>query len=134
MGLLNSLIGDLVGGSAAATSSPFGAVLGSILSGQGYSAGSTPGGFSGGLGGLVRQFQDAGLGHIAESWVGSGGNQPVTPHQLGTVFGQNRVNDMAGQAGMAPEDFLSQLSQHLPAAVDAATPNGRLPDEGSVSV
>jgi uncharacterized protein YidB (DUF937 family) len=41
---------------------------------------------------------------------------------------------MAGQAGMEPGDFLSQLSQHLPNAVNGMTPDGRLPDEGTVSV
>ena len=40
----------------------------------------------------------------------------------------------AQQAGMAPQDFLSVLAQHLPHAVDGVTPNGQLPDEGSVSV
>jgi uncharacterized protein YidB (DUF937 family) len=34
---------------------------------------------------------------------------------------------------MQPNDFLSQLSQHLPRVVDGMTPNGRLPDEGIVS-
>ena len=88
----------------------------------------------GGLGGLVSQFEQAGLGHIAQSWVGNGQNQPVSPGQLQSVFGQNQVNTMASQAGMEPNDFLSQLSQHLPNAVHAATPNGQLPDEGTVSV
>jgi uncharacterized protein YidB (DUF937 family) len=41
---------------------------------------------------------------------------------------------MASQAGMQPEGFLQQLSQHLPNAVDGMTPNGRLPDEGVMSV
>jgi len=36
--------------------------------------------------------------------------------------------------GIAPNDFLSQLSQHLPNAVNGITPNGRLPDEGEISV
>ena len=40
---------------------------------------------------------------------------------------------MANQAGMQPGDFLSQLSQHLPAAVDGMTPNGRMP-EGRLNV
>ena len=31
---------------------------------------------------------------------------------------------------MQPHDFLSQLSQHLPNAINGMTPNGRLPDEG----
>ena len=64
----------------------------------------------------------------------NGPNQPVSPQQLQGVFGNDRVQTMAGEAGMAPPDFLSQLSQHLPNAVDGLTPNGRLPDEGTVSV
>ena len=91
-------------------------------------------GGAGGLGGLLSQFQNAGLGHVADSWIGTGPNHPVSPDQLQNVFGQDRVNDMANQAGMQPGDFLSQLSQHLPAAVNGMTPNGQLPDEGSVSV
>ena len=50
-------------------------------------------------------------------------------------FGQDRVQSMASQAGMQPQDFLSQLSQHLPAAVDGMTPGGALSlNEGTVSV
>jgi uncharacterized protein YidB (DUF937 family) len=129
MGLLDSVIGNLLGGSAGSASSPMGSVLSNILGGgQSGTAG------QGGLGGLLTQFQNAGLGHIADSWVGNGTNQAVTPNQLQNVFGQDRVNDMANQAGMAPGDFLSQLSQHLPAAVDHMTPNGQAPDDGSVSV
>ncbi len=41
---------------------------------------------------------------------------------------------MANQAGMPKGDFLSQLSQHLPHAVDQMTPNGQVSDEGSMSV
>ena len=92
------------------------------------------GGMGGGLGGLVSQFENAGLGHIAQSWVGNGPNHPVSPDQLQNVFGQQQVQTMADQAGMPRGDFLSQLSQHLPAAVHGMTPDGRLPDEGSVSV
>jgi len=38
---------------------------------------------------------------------------------------------MAAQSGMAPHDFLSQLSQHLPNVVNGMTPNGRLPGEST---
>ena len=91
-------------------------------------------GTGGDLGGLLSSFEQAGLGHIAQSWVGSGPNQPVSPQQLQTVFGDDQVQSMARQAGMAPPDFLSQLSQHLPRVVDGVTPNGQLPDEGTLSV
>jgi uncharacterized protein YidB (DUF937 family) len=44
------------------------------------------------------------------------------------------VQTMSRQSGMAPHDFLSQLSQHLLRVVDSMTPNGRLPNEGTISV
>jgi uncharacterized protein YidB (DUF937 family) len=142
MGILDSVIGGLLGGNAGAASSPMGSILTSILAGQQQggmtnagNGGGLGGGFGGGgLGGLLQQFEQAGLGHVAQSWVSNGANHPVSPGQLQDVFGQERVNDMATQAGMEPGDFLSQLSQHLPNAVNGMTPNGRLPDEGSVSV
>ncbi len=68
----------------------------------------------GGIGGLLSQFQQAGLGHIAESWIGNGANQSVSPDQLQSVFGQGQTQAMADQAGMDHGDFLQQLSQQLP--------------------
>ena len=132
MGLLDSVLGGLTGGGAGA-SSPMGGVLGSLLGG-GQSGGMGAAMGSGGLGGLMSQFQQGGLGHIAQSWVGNGPNQAVSPEQLHGVLGADQVQSMAIQAGMQPQDFLSQLSQHLPEAVHGMTPNGRLPDEGTMSV
>jgi len=126
MSLLNSVLGGLMGG-AGGSSSPMQSVLMSMLGGQ-------QGGGMGGLGGLLSQFQQAGLGHVADSWVENGPNQPISPDQLHNVLGEDRVRSMADQAGMAPTDFLSQLSQHLPNAVNGVTPDGQLPDKGSVSV
>ncbi len=144
MGLLDSVLGGLMGGQGGAAS-PMGGILGSLLGGGGQPGGMSQGmgqpmgggmaqGVGGGLGGLVSQFEQAGLGHIAQSWVGNGQNQPVSPQQLQSVFGDNQVQSMASQAGMQPQDFLSQLSQHLPNAVHGMTPNGQLPDEGTMSV
>ncbi len=149
MGLLDSVIGGLMGGGAGGASSPMGNILMSMLGGGqaggvgqgmgtqgmgGQGMGGLGAGTSGGgLGGLLSQFEQAGLGHIAQSWVGDGPNHPVSPQQLQNVFGEDQVQTMAGQAGMQPGDFLSQLAQHLPNAVNGMTPNGRLP-EGTMSV
>ena len=132
MGLLDSVLGGLMGGGAGA-SSPMGGVLGGLLGG-GQSGGMASGMGGGGLGSLMSQFQQGGLGHIAQSWVGNGPNQPVSPEQLHGVLGADQVQSMASQAGMQPQDFLSQLSQHLPDAVHGMTPSGRLPYEGTTSV
>ena len=138
MGLLDSVIGSLMGGAAGGSSSPMGGVLSSLLGGGGQSAGGMGaqgmGGMAGGLGGIMSQFEQAGLGHVAQSWVSNGPNQSVSPEQLQSVFGANQVQGMASQAGMQPQDFLAQLSQHLPNAVHGMTPNGQLPDEGTMSV
>ena len=139
MGLLDQVIGGLMGGSGGG--SPMGGVLSSLLGGgqqggmgMGNQGGGMAGMGAGGVGGLVSMFEQAGLGHIAQSWVGNGPNQPVSPQQLQGVLGEDRVNSMASQSGMQPQDFLSQLSQHLPNAVNGMTPNGQVPDEGTVSV
>ena len=149
MGLLDQVIGGLMGGGGSAAGGGMGGVLSSLLGGgqqQGTAQqgmGQQPGmagqqqggmGMAGGLGGLLASFQQAGLGHVAQSWIGNGPNQSVSPDQLHSVLGQDQVQSMASQANMAPQDFLSQLSQHLPNAVNGMTPNGKLPDEGSVSV
>jgi len=126
MALLDQLLSGLTGVSG----SPLRGVLMNVL-GHG---GSQTGGAGGGLGGLLSNFEQAGLGHIAPSWIGNGPNQPVSQQQLQTVFGEDQVQTMSRQSGMAPHDFLSQLSQHLRRVVDSMTPNGRLPNEGTISV
>ena len=144
MGLLDSVIGGLMGGGNQGGNSPMSSVLSSLLGGGGQTGGQGQamggqgmggGMMAGGIGGLMSQFEQAGLGHIAQSWVGNGANQSVSPDQLQSVFGQSQVQNMASQAGMQPQDFLSQLSQHLPNAVDQMTPNGQASgNEGTVSV
>ncbi len=132
MGLLDSVIGSLMGGNSG--SSPVGGILSSLLGGGGQQQqGGAPvasGPMAGGLGGLMSQFQNAGLGHIASSWMGNGPNQQVSPDQLQKVFGQQQVSQWAQQSNMQPHDLLSQLSQFLPHAVDQMTPNGQMPQGG----
>jgi uncharacterized protein YidB (DUF937 family) len=142
MGLLEQVVGGLLGG-AGERGSPMQGILMNLLSGEGRGAAQARlpaqgaggfGGGGGGLQGLVSAFEQAGLGHLVQSWVSTGPNPPVSPQQLRNVFGDEQVQAMASQSGMEEEDFLSQLSQHLPKAVDQMTPQGKLPDEGTVSV
>jgi uncharacterized protein YidB (DUF937 family) len=142
MGMLDEVIGGLMCG--AGGGSPLQSVLTNMLSGgsqsggmgtnQSFGQGASSQSGIGGLAGLIGMFTQAGLGHVAQSWVGNGPNQSVSPQQLQDVFGQDRVSTMSEKAGMDPGSFLSQLSHHLPSVVNGMTPNGRLPDEGTVSV
>ena len=136
MGILDTVIGSLMGGASGGAASPMGGILSSLLGGGGQAAAGGQGGImgAGGIGGLLSQFQQAGLGHIAQSWVGNGANQPVSPDQLQSVLGQDQVASMANQAGMDQGSFLSQLSQHLPQAVDGMTPDGQYSQNGTMDV
>lgn len=85
------------------------------------------GGLLDGLGGLLDRFRQAGQGKAANSWVGPGKNEPVSPGQVGNALGPNILKTLAERSGMSEEELLKQLSQVLPGIVDKLTPQGRLP-------
>jgi len=128
MGLLDSMLGNVLGaGSHQQQAGGAGALIAIVA---GMLANSGQGGTAGGLGGLVEQFQRGGLGDVMNSWIGTGANQPVSPDQLGGVLGDDLIGKLTQQTGMNPGDLLGQLSQMLPQMVDQATPEGRIPDGG----
>ncbi|CUB00853.1 YidB family protein [Thiomonas bhubaneswarensis] len=87
---------------------------------------------NGGLGGLLSKFQQGGLGDLVQSWVGTGANLPISPAQIQQVLGSGALGDLAGKLGMQPDQVAGALSQSLPQAVDAMTPNGQLPSENDL--
>jgi uncharacterized protein YidB (DUF937 family) len=121
------------------------AVLDQILSqltGKGTEQGAEPGllqqvfaainSKGGGLAGLVEAFHAKGLGDVVRSWVGTGENQPVSPGQLESVFGRERLEDLAKRAGIPLDAFKAKLAQYLPTVVDKLTPDGEVPDAGEL--
>jgi uncharacterized protein YidB (DUF937 family) len=91
------------------------------------------GGLLGGLGGLLDKLQKGGLGSAANTWVGSGQNQPVPPGQLGSALGPDIIKTLAQRSGLSEEEITKQLSQILPGVVDKLTPQGRLPTIAELS-
>lgn len=87
-------------------------------------------GVTGGVGGLVDAFQKGGLSEVAQSWVSSGQNLPVSPEQIQAVLGSGVVGQFAEKLGVDPQTAASKLSEILPGLVDKLTPGGQLPDEG----
>jgi uncharacterized protein YidB (DUF937 family) len=81
----------------------------------------------GGLQGLVSQFQQKGLGGIAESWVGTGANHSVTADQISQVLGSDTIRNLAQKLGIDESQVAAQLAAHLPGAVDKLTPSGVIP-------
>src|SRR6516165_1974733 len=91
------------------------------------------GGLLGGLGGLLDKLQKGGLGNAANSWVGTGPNQPVSPGQLGSALGPNIIKTIAQRSGLSEDEITKQLSQVLPGVVDKLTPQGRVPTVAELS-
>ena len=96
--------------------------LGSLFGGS--SAGNN---LSGALGNLVNDLQNSGQGRVAQSWVGTGPNQPNSPASLESALGSDAIDQLAKQTGMDRDQLLNGISQHLPDLVDRLTPKGRLP-------
>ena len=133
MGLLDSVLGSMLGGGQAQPQQGGAGALAQIVAGMlahqgGGAAGD--GAMGGGLAGLVEQFQRGGLGDVMNSWIGTGQNLPVAPDQLGQVLGGDLLGKLAQHTGMDQGDLLGQLSQLLPQMVDKATPEGRIPEGG----
>ena len=81
----------------------------------------------GGLGGLVQQFENAGLGNTISSWIAGGENQPIAPEDVHNVLGADLVQQIAAKTGLPVEQLLPQLAEHLPQLINSITPNGEMP-------
>jgi len=101
---------------------------GSILESLGLGTGGSLGGIlSGGLRDLVGQFQNAGKGAVAGSWVSNGQNEPIAPADLENVLTPEQIQFLTEKTGLSREELLAGLSKQLPETVDQLTPAGRLP-------
>lgn len=105
MGLLDGILGGLVGAGATR-------VIEQVLQNNG------------GVQGLLSNFERNGLGAIAQSWVGTGQNESISPEQIRQALGPEALNNLAASTGLDPQALLAQLAEHLPGAVDHMTPNG----------
>ncbi len=86
-------------------------------------------GGKGGVNNLIGQFASNGLGDIINSWVGTGNNLPVSPEQIKSALGQDKISNLASKLGMDQGALTSQLSNLLPDVVDKLTPEGKVPEE-----
>nr|WP_037826209.1 YidB family protein [Streptomyces sp. NRRL B-1347] len=119
-GLLGGLLGggQQGGGSSGGGGNILGALLGALMSKGG---GSNP------LGGLLDGLTKAGLADQAQSWVGSGENQPVSGAQVKEALPDATLQQVAEDAGVSPEQAADEIAQQLPQVVDKLTPGGQVP-------
>jgi uncharacterized protein YidB (DUF937 family) len=114
MGLLDSLLGGGMLSQMEAAAVP--ALISGVLAKTNL----------GNLQGIVNQLQQGGLGPQVQSWLGNGANLPVTPDQLRAALGNEHVRQLAQHFGVDPDAALRLLADHLPNAVDQASPQGQL--------
>jgi uncharacterized protein YidB (DUF937 family) len=107
-----SLLNDMLG----AASGPGGLDINQLASHLG----------DGGLEGLVAKFQQGGMGEVVQSWVGTGGNLPISADQIQAVLGSEQVAGLTKAMGIDS----SQLAHALPGLIDHLTPGGQLPQGG----
>ena len=143
MGFLDQILGGLTGGTQSQGSQGFGGsgggalmallpvVLG-MLANRGGSTNAlassmTGGGGMGGLGGLLEQLTQGGYGRQADSWVGTGTNEPLPPQAWSQVLRPEQLSAIASQAGLSEDQTRHGLSELMPEVVDRLTPQGQLP-------
>lgn len=107
-----------------------GSVIGDVLSGKPLNLASIAEQVfnnAGGLNGIVAQLQAAGLGEQVSSWIGTGTNLPVSADQIKSALSSEQMASLANALGIDIGNLPQLLAEHLPKAVDQASPNGVLP-------
>jgi uncharacterized protein YidB (DUF937 family) len=126
MGILDSLeqaaglAGPAPGTAATAPQGAVGAVL-EMLQSQ-----------PGGVMGIVQQFERAGLGGVAQSWLCAGQNQVVTGEQVQSALGVEPVAQVTAQLGIPQHQAAGHIAQFLPLILDALSPGGQPPQDGGL--
>lgn len=83
---------------------------------------------TGGIEGLIKSFQEKGLGDTMSSWIGIGVNQAISTEQIQHVLGNEQVQALAQKFGLSSTDISESLSRLLPQVIDKLTPSGQVPD------
>ncbi|GAA1314559.1 hypothetical protein GCM10009647_041550 [Streptomyces sanglieri] len=134
---LGSLLGGLLGGSGQSggqggAGNILGALLGALGGGQGGQGGQGGAGGGNALEGLIGMLTRSGLVDQAQSWVGTGENQPVSGAQIAEALPDETLRKVAQESGVSTEQAADQIARSLPTAVDRLTPSGEVPEGRSI--
>ena len=108
MGMLGGLLGGNAGQGGSPTTLLTAAITGLISS-------------SGGIEGLMKKFNDSGLGDQLSSWISTGDNKPVSGEQIGKALD---VQAIASKLGIDASTAANLVAQLLPEVINKATPDG----------
>jgi uncharacterized protein YidB (DUF937 family) len=85
----------------------------------------------GGAAGLAGQLESGGLGHLVQSWAGSGDNMSISADQIQSVLGEEHIAAVANRLGISPQDASAKIAEFLPTVMSGIAKNGALPGAGT---
>ena len=81
------------------------------------------------IGSLVsNMMQSGGLQSMVGSWLGDGGNDPVSGDQITQIFGQEKIDSFAAELGIDAPTAVDGLTEALPQMIDKSSSGGSLLD------
>ncbi len=122
MGLLDSLMGSIKGGGKK-TDNQMVDIVTQMLGNPEI----------GGIQGLVKSFQEGGLGEQVMSWISKGKNLPISADQIMKVLSRDRITDIAKKLNISEKSAAAKLKSILPDVIDRLTPDGDVPDGDMLS-
>jgi uncharacterized protein YidB (DUF937 family) len=118
-------VGSMLGGG-------LGAMLPALLPAVLGMLGGNTGAGQSGMHQLVDTMHAKGMGDVAQSWVGTGANLPITAAQVEQLLTPEQLAQLGASSGL-PADQVSQgVAAVLPDVVNHLTPDGRLPEHAQV--
>jgi uncharacterized protein YidB (DUF937 family) len=132
---LDDILGGLMGGQGG--SGGLDSILGG-LTGGGQSGGGGLGALvpvlggllaSGGLQKILGGLKANGLSQQADSWVGTGQNEPVSGADMEKAVGADQMKEIAKKLGVSESEAADVVAKAVPEVVDKVSPDGKLPPE-----
>ena len=140
-GLIGNVLGSMLGGNQGQGQDPLGSVLGRVGGGNQPQSGNLLLQLAlsmlqrnGGLEGILGKFREGGLSQQADSWVGTGQNMNISADQLQQVFGSSTISDLASRLGMSEQQAGSEMAQLLPEVINRLTPEGQVPEHSNEEI
>jgi uncharacterized protein YidB (DUF937 family) len=81
---------------------------------------------NGGIGGVLQRVNQQGYGGHAQSWVGTGANDPLPPQAAHQLLGQDELANLSSQLGVGEDQVAEGFSEILPEVVDQLSPQGQV--------
>ncbi len=110
--------GQMGGGQMGGLPGGLGGLLGGLMGGGAASGGGLGGLLGGGLGELNQQMRQNGRGDVMDSWIGTGQNRQVEPHDLEAALGPDVLDDLTEHTGLSRQEILRRLYIYINHAVD----------------